>query len=175
MTVLLIASSLLYLRISRSISAIREIERLGGLVQLQTRSPKWLDTYLGDEWIWAFRKPLRIELHGPKIDDATLQTVSDLNTVKSIVIYDTRITDAGLKSLAQMPNLETLLIQKSRITDAGLKHLTHLPALKDLWLIDTEVTDDGFAELQRAMPWLWPIDGEQYAPVGRDRTRPGLE
>jgi Leucine-rich repeat (LRR) protein len=94
----------------------------------------------------------KLTLNGTKITDAGLEHVKGLSTLKKLYLVDTKITDKGLESLKDMKELEVLSLVGTGVTDAGVEHLKGLSNLKDLFLYGTKVTDGGIKTLKEALP-----------------------
>jgi hypothetical protein len=134
------------LPIYREYAAIREIERLGGNVEIeiQSASPKWLPLA---NVVW-------VGLAGTPATDATVVQTGRLSSLRWLILDGTRVTDAGLANLEKLTVLEGLDLSNAGVTDAGLQHLKPLTALQYLRLGGTQVTEAGAAELKRALPRL---------------------
>ncbi|MCC6126740.1 MAG: hypothetical protein IT426_17395 [Pirellulales bacterium] len=84
------------------------------------------------------------ELHlNPKKDaDLCMKYVSEIKSIRHLILTFSKITDDGLKHVGTMPNLEWLdLSQVETITGRGLKYLVGLP-LRELSLSRTIITDE---------------------------------
>jgi internalin A len=64
-----------------------------------------------------------VYLDGRKFDDASLQHLSELTTLRELNLINTSITDAGVRSLAGMKNLTTLRLSDSTISEQALVEL----------------------------------------------------
>jgi hypothetical protein len=164
--------------IYRQQSAIREIERLGGTIQLRPRGPTWLRDRLGDSVPRAVDEVVGVYLRDCPATDETLQCVRHLTGLKALSISNTRVTDAGLADLNRLVRLERLWLANTAVTDAGLAHLKDLPALQELWLENTQVSDAGLAHLKglTSLEGLW-LDNTQVTGAGVaevQRAIPGL-
>jgi hypothetical protein len=94
----------------------------------------------------------KVTLNGTKITDAGLEKVKGLAALKKLYLVDTKITDKGLEQLKDLKELEVLSLVGTEVTDAGLEHLKGLANLKDLFLYGTKVTDAGAKTLKEALP-----------------------
>ena len=65
---------------------------------------------------------------------------------------NTAITDAALSSLSSLENLQYLNLYNTSISDVGLKKLALLKNLKKLFLWQTKVTASGVADLKKSLP-----------------------
>jgi hypothetical protein len=142
------------LQIDRQQTAIREIERLGGVVESEPRGPEWLWEWLDDEWMEAFYTITDVHLTDTPATDATLQQLRGLAGLRGLHLGGTRVTDDELAYLKDLHQLERLSLDETQITDAGLKHLQRLTNLKFLNVASTGVTDAGISELKWALPKL---------------------
>lgn len=156
--------------------AIREIERLGGRVSMQTTGPNWLRNLVGDEWMRLFDKSDWVQLDGTHATDGTLRQIAVLSDTQTLWLEGTQVTNAGLRHLTSMTDLKylrlngtqvsdqglenisdlktltTIGLNHTRITDAGLRRLGRLPNLEVLLLSDTAVTESGVAAWKQAHP-----------------------
>ena len=100
--------------------AIAEIERLGGKVERDDKSPGRPVTEVNFIWGGVGDSDLRV-----------LRTFKNLTTLK---LEETKITDAGLKDLGGLKSLKTLSLTSTHIRDAGLTHISDagLKELKEL-------------------------------------------
>lgn len=72
-------------------AAIEAIRKLGGVVEIDTKSPG--------------RPVTDVMLHGPKVTDSGLVHLKGLTSLQSLTPFDTQVTDAGVKELqAALPN-----------------------------------------------------------------------
>ena len=92
---------------------------------------------------------VNIFLYKSSVDDAGLQEIAEIPTIKRFCTDSQLITDVGLKYLQRLKNLEILYLNGAPITNAGLQYLERLSNLKELSLNGTKVTDDGLEHLQR--------------------------
>ena len=159
--------------------AIREIDRLGGIVHTTRGGPQWLRSLTGDDWMRPFDRAWRVIVIMPEDDadailshaaklgqlevvrldftqvtDRGLSQIKDLRELKILDLNYTKTTDAGLVNLKGMSDLAEVFLNGTQVTDAGLRELTGLIKLKRIWLKKTKVTDAGVAEMKRALPDL---------------------
>jgi len=134
--------------------AIREIDRLGGIVVTERTAPKWLRNRMPDSWMRLLEKVVEVNLFATGATDATLTHLKGLTSVRMLCLDRTEVTDAGLVHLKGISSLESIELNRTRVSDAGLAHLKGLSRLKLLYLDRTSVTGEGADELQRAMPGL---------------------
>ena len=108
------------------------------------------DSYLG----YLKRCPMleEIDLSRCPIGDNGLVSISDLPSLRRLVLAGTRVSDNGLKAL-RPGSLRTLDLSGTKITDAGLKNLCSSPGiaerLTELNLKDTAVTDNAIQYLRK--------------------------
>ena len=132
----------------RQLSAIREIERLGGHVQTRPQVTGWLRSLVGDAGMKAFDEVLGVHLSMTQATDGTLLAISPLRSIQILGLNNTQVTDAGLVHLKGMTNLVQLNLGRTRVTNAGLANLNRLPNLRILWLDNTQVDDAGLEHLE---------------------------
>jgi internalin A len=94
----------------------------------------------------------KVTLNGTKITDAGLEQLKSVPGLKKLYLVDTKITDKGLESIKELKELEVLSLVGTGVTDAGLEQLKGLANLKDLFLYGTKVTDGGVKSLKEALP-----------------------
>lgn len=141
--------------------------------------PKWLRTYLGDDffahvrWVsfvtpWLggptsdnidddllrsvglLKRLQRLDLEDcDKITDAGLRRLSHLAQLQELRLSGAEITDEGLIALQSLRDLNHLALDDTAVTDAGIAHLTPLQQLQELYLMDTAVTDACIADLAK--------------------------
>lgn len=111
--------------------AIREIERLGGMVETRKCGPKWLRDWLGDKCIKFFDEVTFVVLDAPDVTDADLVHVMEMSKVEVLVLSNAQITDAGLVQLKGLTKLEFLNVIGTEVTDAGIAELkSQLPGVE---------------------------------------------
>lgn len=113
-----------------------------------------------------------------RIDDAALEPIGKITTLKKLNLWrdavgdagiahlkglvnlewlnvdNTQLTDAGLKSFAGFNKLTFLHLGSTSVSDAGMPDILPLKALKDLKVSRTPVTETGVEPLRKAMPNL---------------------
>jgi hypothetical protein len=132
--------------------AIREIERVGGLVELCAGRPMWLRQRVGVKYQYLFDN-VCIVYKGHYTDDMLVH-MNSFPRLVFLSVFDSEVTDAGLIHLKRLGELKTLVLENCQVTDAGLVHLQRLRNLQSLSLANTRVTDVGVAELRRSLPAL---------------------
>ena len=89
--------------------AIAEIEKLGGRVTVDAKSP--------DEPV------IEVELPSSKVTDAELQHFAGLAQLQVLDLNGTKITDAGVQHLIRLSKLQQLFIRDTTTTEDGTKKL----------------------------------------------------
>ena len=118
-----------------------------------------------------------IDLSRCPIGDAGLVSISDLPSLRRLVLAGTKVSDDGLKAL-RPGSLRTLDLSGTKITDAGLKYLCKpgiAERLTELNLADTAVTDNA-VEYLRKMPRLKTLrlTGTTISDQGVEKLRQSL-
>ncbi len=117
-----------------------EIKNLPGIVELSL----YYAEYVTDEGMAAIKgwKHLkRLNVHGAKVSDTTLEHISGISTLESLNIGSAMITDVGLERLVSLTNLKELTIGGNKLGDAGLQALRQMPGLTYLDLNGRQGTD----------------------------------
>ncbi|HEY3966974.1 MAG TPA: hypothetical protein VGM05_20595 [Planctomycetaceae bacterium] len=149
-TVVVVALALrLGLPVYRQDRAIREVERLGGVVQTSPRGPGWVRKGLGDERMRMFDTVIRVDLNDSQITDAEMFYLSALTDLQWLTLDRTKVGDEGLIQIKDLKKLEGLLLNWTPVTDAGVAHLQRLTDLQKLDLGRTRVTDAGLISIER--------------------------
>lgn len=113
--------------------AIREVERVGGLVGVVT-------SFGGHPRRISFQVGGRTST----LDDATLtQILSVLTDVEDLNLSSTKITNQGLTVLSTLEYLEYLSIADTAINDSGVAILQQCQSVRDLDLRFTGITSTG--------------------------------
>ncbi len=119
---------------------IQQLKNLSGIVDLSL----YFAEYVTDEGAAAlkgWRKLRRLNLHGTKISDTTLDHIAGIASIETLNIGSAMITDVGLERLSSLPNLKELTIGGNELGDAGLQALRQLPGLTYLDLNGRQGTD----------------------------------
>jgi len=119
---------------------MQEIKKLPGVVELNLRYAE----YVTDEGLAAikeWKKLKRLNVHGTKISDTTLDHIAGISTLEAVNIGSAMITDVGLERLTSLPNLKELTMGGNELGDAGLQALRQMPGLTYLDLIGRQGTD----------------------------------
>ena len=144
------------------LETIAEIEKLGGSVDFDERSPdtpavavnfsRTSDTDAGLVPLKGLPELRTVNLSSTQVTDAGLIHLKGLRELISLGLADTQVTDAGLVHLKGLLELRMLSLSNTRVTDAGLTHLEGLTNLDYVHLAGTRVTDDGVEHLNKALP-----------------------
>ncbi len=119
---------------------MQELKGLTGIVDLNLRYAE----YVTDEGLAAikgWRKLKRLNVHGAKISDTTLEHIAGITSLENLNIGSAMVTDIGLERLTSLPNLKELTIGGNKLTDAGLQALRQMPGLTFLDLGGRQGTD----------------------------------
>jgi Leucine-rich repeat (LRR) protein len=117
-----------------------DLKNLPGIVELNL----YYAEYVTDEGLSAvkdWKKLKRLNVHGTKISDTTLDHISGIPTLESVNIGSANITDVGVERLVSLPNLKELTMGGNMMTDAGLQALRQIPGLTYLDLNGRQGTD----------------------------------
>ena len=119
---------------------MQEIRNLPGIVELNLHFAE----YVTDEGLAAikgWKRLKRLNVHGTKISDTTLDHISGITTLESVNVGSAMITDVGLERLSALPNLKELTMGGNELGDAGLQALRQIPGLTYLDLSGRQGTD----------------------------------
>jgi len=119
---------------------MQELKNLTGIVDLNL----YFAEYVTDEGMAAIKgwKHLkRLNVHGTKSSDTTLEHISGITTLESLNFGSAVMTDVGLERLISLPNLKELTMGGNEVSDAGLQALREMPGLTYLDLSGRQGTD----------------------------------
>ena len=119
---------------------MQELKSATGIVELNL----YFAEYVTDEGLAAikdWKKLKRLNLHGTKVSDTTLEHISGITTLESVNVGSAMITDVGIERLASLPNLKELTMGGNELGDAGLQALRQIPGLTFLDLSGRQGTD----------------------------------
>src|SRR3954464_15862860 len=119
---------------------MQELRNLPGIVELNLHFAE----YVTDEGLAAikgWKRLKRLNVHGTKISDTTLEHISGITTLESVNVGSAMITDVGLERLTVLPNLKELTMGGNELGDAGLQALRQMPGLTYLDLTGRQGTD----------------------------------
>jgi hypothetical protein len=89
--------------------AIAEIKKLGGEIEVDTKSPDL--------------PVVGVNLKHVKEVDASLEHLKGLTELQRLMLKDTEVTDDGIIYVKGLTNLEVLELSRTKVTDKGLDHL----------------------------------------------------
>lgn len=119
---------------------MQEIKNLRGIVELNL----YFAEYVTDEGLAAikeWKKLKRLNVHGTKVSDSTLEHISGITTLESVNVGSAMLTDVGLERLSTLTNLKELTMGGNELGDAGLQALRQIPTLTYLDLSGRQGTD----------------------------------
>jgi len=119
---------------------MQDIKNLRGITDLNL----YFAEYVTDEGLAAikeWKKLKRLNVHGTKISDTTLEHISGITTLESVNVGSAMLTDVGLERLTTLPNLKELTMGGNELGDAGLQALRQIPTLTYLDLSGRQGTD----------------------------------
>ncbi len=143
--------------------AIRELERLGAIVERDHKRPGSPVTGVrfrensrfGDEDVPLLRPLTNLatldlsntKVCGTHIRGAGLRELRTLASLTTLSFGPSQISDAGLDQISELRNLRILDLPYAEITDAGLLKLKDLKQLTKLNLTATKIGDAGLRQL----------------------------
>jgi len=90
-----------------------------------------------------------LKVDGPKLSDAGIAHLSNLENLDVLWLVNTTITNEGLVPLKKLAKLKELNLRRSEgLTDEGLAHLRDFPSLEYLHLLYNAFSDDGLKNLE---------------------------
>ena len=143
--------------------ALKKIRDLGVVVQPVTQNSNYLSANFVTvkDSVLAKAIPLLLPLKkqliwlkiGDKpVNDALLQTISQLNNLTKLYLNNTKITDKGLFYLKNGDKLTYLNLIKTPVTAQGVMQLKDLKNLQSLFLYQSQIAKTDFFNLQKAFP-----------------------
>ena len=159
--------------IYRQQRAVRLIERLGGIVEIEQRGPKWLHGWLGDERMEMFGTARKVFFVESEVTDADLVPLRALSEIDEMSLAHSQVSDCGLIRLSGLQKLERLSLADTFVRDEGMAYLKNLEKLSHLDLSSTFVSDDGLVHVG-SVPSLVALDlsrqvvktaGENYGRI----------
>jgi len=110
-----------------------------------------------------------LEIGNADVDDATLDLLVGMASLRELTLNDTKITDAGLGKLRQLPKLESLRIARTSVTAEGVRgFLEDPPPL----LRQIDVSGNG---IPTSILRRWKNAGATAGEPGRDGGAVALE
>jgi uncharacterized protein YjbI with pentapeptide repeats len=119
---------------------MQELKNLRGIVELNL----YFAEYVTDEGLAAikeWKKLKRLNVHGTKVSDTSLEHISGITALESVNVGSAMLTDVGLERLTTLPNLKELTMGGNELGDAGLQALRQIPTLTYLDLSGRQGTD----------------------------------
>src|SRR5215475_4663769 len=119
---------------------MQELKSAPGIVDFSL----YFAEYVTDEGLAAikgWKKLKRLNIHGTKTSDTTLEHIAGITTLEALNIGSAMITDVGLERLTSLPNLKELTMGGNELGDAGLQALRQMPTLNYLDLSGRQGTD----------------------------------
>jgi hypothetical protein len=119
---------------------MQELKGLRGIVELNL----YFAEYVTDEGLAAikeWKKLRKLNVHGTKVSDTTLEHISGIASLESVNVGSAMLTDVGLERLTTLPNLKELTMGGNELGDAGLQALRQIPTLTYLDLSGRQGTD----------------------------------
>ena len=119
---------------------MQDLKTAAGIVDLNL----YFAEYVTDEGLSAikdWKKLKRLNLHGTKVSDTSLEHIANITTLESLDVGTAMITDVGIERLASLPNLKELTMGGNELGDAGLQALRQIPGLTYLDLNGRQGTD----------------------------------
>jgi internalin A len=135
---------------------MQELKNLPGVVDLNL----YYAEYVTDEGVAAikgWKKLKRLNIHGAKFSDTTLDHIAGITTLESLNIGSGMVTDIGLERLTSLPNLKELTMGGNKLTDAGLQALRQMPSLTYLDLGGRQGTDANIWAIRMSDVGMDPI------------------
>src|SRR3954447_20345248 len=119
---------------------MQDLKNAPGIVDLNL----YFAEYVTDEGLAAvknWKKLKRLNLHGTKVSDTTLDHIAGITTLELLNIGSAMITDVGIERLATLTNLKELTVGGNKFGDSGLQGLRQIPSLTYLDLSGRQGTD----------------------------------
>ncbi len=135
------------LPIYRHQAAIRQLQRMGGVVITERGGPAWLRRWIGDRRmqiqdpvyqigfrrftdadferaeLWRHTELTVLELSGTNIGDLGMVDLKGLKSLRVLALAGTHVTDAGLEELQELAGLRYLNLNRTKVTAAGVATL----------------------------------------------------
>jgi hypothetical protein len=141
----------------RKQAAVREIERLGGTIEMDRGGPAWFRDWWDDpKRISPFDEVVKVDMRIDEVSDSDLKPLRVLSRLKKLQLNGSQITDAGLSVLSGLARLQSLDLSDTRITEAGLAQLKGMIHLEHLELPGLKLTEQGLKELC-SLPYLTDV------------------
>ena len=95
-----------------------------------------------------------LNLRGLPVNDATINGLPEMPSLRSVNLSRTDITDKAIRNLTRFTALERLTLYETAVTDAAIPDIARLNKLKALNTWSTRVTDTGVRTLLTQKPTL---------------------
>lgn len=97
----------------------------------------------------------RLELQGFVVDHGTLEKVSRLERIDSLMFQSCRLADtADLLELKNISAIKSLHFWNTPISDEAIDVLSELPGVENLTFVNTPITNNGLSRLKELNPRL---------------------
>lgn len=106
-----------------------------------------------------------LKLDNATINDATMEAVSGLTTLRRLSLSNTNITDKGLAKLQSLQQLQSLNLVGTKVSAQGLMPLGKIKTLKNLYLYHTGVNNNDWNALQKTFPGAQLDSGKYTVPT----------
>jgi|GEM_PF-6637856 len=142
--------------------AIREIERLGGEVEIEPVGPVSVARWIARHHLIGLGRVCGVWLTGDQFDDEAPGLLRSFGELDELVIDSPNMTDAVLQRLSSMHATRHLSVSGPKLTNGGLARLASLHGLRSLWVAGDNFTDDAMPALRQltALEHLWVESGE---------------
>ncbi|HKO80016.1 MAG TPA: c-type cytochrome domain-containing protein [Chitinophagaceae bacterium] len=106
-----------------------------------------------------------LKLDNAAINDATMDAVAGLTTLRRLHLSNTNITDIGLVKLQSLQQLQSLNLVGTKVTAQGVMQLGKIKSLKKLYLYHTGVNNSDWSLLQKTFPAAQLDSGRYTVPT----------
>lgn len=110
-------------------------------------SPKHLKTLLS-----AKEQVVQLNLTDIPLNNADLNTISELKSLEKLLLNGTKVTDDGISQLKTLQNLEILSLSNTDISQKIESAFTQLKSLKELFIADTKISEEVIYQWQKKYP-----------------------
>ncbi|MSQ95681.1 MAG: hypothetical protein EXR98_14130 [Gemmataceae bacterium] len=109
--------------------------------------------------------PLNFISKAPNGNDDDMKLLSQITTLRRVLIGHTNISDDGLIHLAKLPELQEFRFGGDKITDEGFKHIARAKNLRRVFIGSPKVTHQGWRHLA-ALEHLEEIETAHITDAG---------
>ncbi|QDV43850.1 Serine/threonine-protein kinase PrkC [Stieleria neptunia] len=113
------------------------------------------------QWLYT------LEIPGTKLDDASVDTLSELSRLKILSLAGCGITSESLRHLVDLP-LEVLDVAYNPINDGGISLFNQFPNLYALSLSETKISDEGLKQLRSDRLTVLKLNGTSISDESID-------